>query len=133
MKSTPEIGYVNLIISKQNMHEAMRRNTIVYFKLDNPMTNFSLQSTKRTIERHIRNEIGYIRIRGLSFDYLEDLIYIDLKVIKEDFETDFLKHLCETISHETIHIVLRKLDGLKACREYDNIYNNLRIRGYSGC
>jgi hypothetical protein len=135
MKENLEIGYVNIITSKANCIEACRQHNIYRRKLySNKKINFSSKRMKEQIDKDIQIELkDYYDTRGCVFHGNDLLIYINLNNLKIDFPIDTEKHICETISHETIHLVLRKLDGLETSSRYDSIYQGLRIQGFSGC
>jgi len=62
-----------------------------------------------------------------------NIIIINFQNIYSDSvycEKDFMFKVIETISHETIHYVLKTTINKKACRDFDNIYLNLREDGY---
>jgi len=51
----------------------------------------------------------------------------NIEIDSNDLNQDFYKKVVETISHETIHYVLKLNEGLKACIEFDNICRNINV------
>lgn len=65
-----------------------------------------------------------IFLTRLSFDNIEN----DNKYYNRNYSIE--QKICETISHEEIHVLLENLEGTKTSYAYDNIKEKLRLDGY---
>jgi hypothetical protein len=66
-------------------------------------------------------------------------IFLNLKRIFDRYEAfnryydrkyTFEQKLCESITHESMHLLINETNGIYAYHQYDNITCNLRIDGY---
>lgn len=137
MQKIPELPYVNIISSKDNFIELCRQHYLFYVKkrADNPKKiNFSSKKVKERVNKEVRKELDELNTyRGCVFHHTESVIYLNLKTLFEDFPIDTEKHICDTLSHETIYLVIRILENQEVSTQYDNIYRGLRHQGFSGC
>ena len=60
----------------------------------------------------------------LSFDNIEN----DNKYYNRKYSIE--QKICETITHEEMHMLLENLEGTKTSYAYDNIKQKLRLDGY---
>lgn len=146
MNKIPQIDFVCPIITLENYKEALRQNEIIGYKKENPKINLSSKSIKTKIDKSVQKRIHSNSILGYSFgssfSYIKNRIFINLKWIKitfgdnrNDARLTFEEKICETISHEIIHICIDALEGEESDASYcyDNIKEKLRSEGYRGC
>jgi hypothetical protein len=144
METIRPIEFVCPVITESNYREAIRQNRIASIKKLYPKTNFSSIRVKKEIQKYVDKRIlsviKYGSSFGTSFFNIHNRIFLNLKLIHDDFNDSiedsrltFEQKICETISHEIIHIVLDDIEGNLVSHKYDNIKDDLRKNGFRGC
>jgi hypothetical protein len=133
MTQIKELMYITPIISLENVKEYFRQSQIIHNK------TYGFKMPKNSIARHISKCLNehYYRpsIGGCVSNYLDNRIVLNLNNLKNmgisRTEEIFLKRICSTLTHETIHLVLQLNEGSIACNDFDNIYNKYPGYGFT--
>lgn len=154
MKKINQLLDVTPIISKENIRNFILQSEILYYKEEHGL-DVSDESIKNLIEDRTERLLiqwfsdlftgsnnGIYITYGLSSIEINNRIILNLKALcnpsnyKNGKDVNGLspeQKICETISHETIHLVLNMFGEINTSRCYDKIYRRLRKDGFTGC
>jgi hypothetical protein len=129
--------FFNFLESEKLMYDiVISKKHIVDIYLSNHFSGYDKEYVGRYIDIMLDECFGWINRN------IEHKIFLSLKSIIECYQDDnevtkrkqdFYQKICDTISHESIHIWILENCGLKATHQYDNIaFEKIESFGYYG-
>lgn len=127
------MAIVNVVISKKHKRA-------IYRKLARDLNSDRPDMTTKQLNCHVWHKINKydLKYRGWMNQMIPDALFLSLVNINNSVyhrslesrrKLTFEQCVCETITHEEIHIWLRMNEDSHTCSRYDRIYRKNRLFG----